>query len=299
MNSHARSIPFNRSFNGRKGELSKLSPLVRRMVAGNPGPMTFTGTCSYVVGHGEVAVIDPGPENPEHVAALLAALAGETVTAILVTHTHKDHSPGARALKAATGARILGCAPSRLSGSPIDDAHDFDYVPDRIMREGDAFETKHFSLVSIETPGHTKNHLSFALPRESALFSGDHVMAWSTSVVAPPDGVMREYMASLEKLLARNETMYWPGHGGPVKEPRDFVRAVLRHRREREEAVLARIKAGDTTIAAIVGNVYEDLHPALTGAAACSVLAHIEDLVERGIVRPEGALTVGGFYRPA
>src|ERR1700730_2569206 len=188
-------ISFDRSFFGAPGELIALSPLIRRMVAPNPGPMTFVGTCTYVVGQDEVAIIDPGPDSPEHIAALLEALRGETIKTILVTHTHKDHSPAARALKAATGARIVGCAPSNSSGSPIDAAHDFEYEPDAVMRDGDAIEAENFSLLCIETPGHTQNHLNFVLPQESALFSGDHVMAWSTSVVAPPDGAMRHYLA--------------------------------------------------------------------------------------------------------
>jgi glyoxylase-like metal-dependent hydrolase (beta-lactamase superfamily II) len=296
-------ISFDRSFDGGLGELVQLSPLVRRMVAGNAGPMTFTGTCTYVVGTGEVAVIDPGPDRPDHIAALLAALRGETITTILVTHTHKDHSPGARALKAATGARIVGCAPYHFPrqtiGNAVYAANDFDYAPDVILHDGDAIEGKNFSLVCVETPGHAMNHQAVALPQESALFSGDHVMAWSTSVVAPLNGAMRHYMASLEKLLARDEKIYWPGHGGPVKEPRRFVRALLQHRRARETAILSRIEAGDSTIPAIVANDYEGLDPALANAAASSVRAHIEDLVERGLVGTEGAGPLGALYRPA
>jgi glyoxylase-like metal-dependent hydrolase (beta-lactamase superfamily II) len=292
------SISFDRSFIGKPGELVRLSPLVRRMVAPNPGPMTFLGTCTYVVGQGEVAIIDPGPDNKEHTAALLAALSGETVNAILVTHTHKDHSPAARALKAATGARIFGCASNNSSGSPVDAAHDFEYAPDGVLREGDATETKNFSLVCVETRGHTQNHLSFALPQEGALFSGDHVMAWATSIIAPPDGAMRLHMASLEKLLARNDRIYWPGHGGPVKEPHGYVQALIKRRHARENAILSCIKAGDVTIAAIVAHVYEGLDPALTPAAAYSVLAHIEDLVEQGHVKTEGPLALNGTFRP-
>jgi glyoxylase-like metal-dependent hydrolase (beta-lactamase superfamily II) len=168
-----------------------------------------------------------------------------------------------------------------------------------ILHEGDAIEGKNFSLVCIETPGHATNHRAFALPRESALFSGDHVMAWSTSVVAPPDGAMRPYMASLEKLLARDDKIYWPGHGGPVKAPQFFVRALIQHRRARETAILSRIEAGDSTILAIVANVYEGLDPALANAAAASVRAHIEDLVERGLVWTDGAMALGAIYRPA
>ena len=299
----AGKISFDRSFFGAPGELVRLSPLVRRIVASNAGPMTFTGTCTYVVGTGEVAIIDPGPDRPDHITALLTALHDETITAIYVTHTHKDHSPGARAIKAATGARILGCAPydftSRAAGNPIDAAHDSDYAPDTILRDGGAIEGKNFSLICVETPGHAMNHQAFALPQENALFSGDHVMAWSTSVVVPPDGAMRHYMASLTKLLTRADKIYWPGHGGPVKEPQSFVRALIRHRRGREKSILSRLNAGDTTVPLIVANVYKGLNPALTGAAALSVLAHLEDLVERGLVRMEGSAALGAIYRPA
>jgi glyoxylase-like metal-dependent hydrolase (beta-lactamase superfamily II) len=265
--------------------------------------MTFTGTCTYVVGFGEVAVIDPGPESPIHITALLDALRSETVTTILVTHTHKDHSAGARALKATTGARIIGCAPYQprtlATGTLADAAHDRDHAPDAILREGDAIETKDFSLVCVETPGHTRNHQSFALAQEKALFSGDHVMAWSTSVIAPPDGVMRDYMASLEKLLGRDDKIHWPGHGGPVKEPQSFLRTLIHHRRLREEAILARIRAGDRSLAAIAANVYQGLDPALEVAAAFSVLAHIEDLVARGVVDVEGKKLLSRLHDPA
>ena len=300
----AEDIPFNRAFEGAPGELVRLSPLVRRMVAGNPGPMTFTGTCSYVVGSGEVCVIDPGPDAQGHIAALLSALRNETITHILVTHTHRDHSPGSRALKAATGAKIIGCAPHVSARDPgagdtlrLDAANDLDYAPDAIMQDGDTLEGKGFTLTAVATPGHTMNHLSFALAQEDALFSGDHVMAWSTSVVAPPDGTMRHYMASLEKLRQREDRIYWPGHGGPVKEPRRFLRALAHHRRAREKSILSRIQSGDATIETIVANVYEGLDPALRGAAGLSVFAHLEDLVERGLVKTDEPLSLKATYR--
>jgi len=259
--------------------------------------MTFTGTCTYTVGQGEIAVIDPGPASEDHIAALLQALGAETITAILVTHTHADHSPAARALKAATGAKIIGCAPPQQSGTPIDAVHDLEYAPDQIMLEGDTFEAKRFSLQCVATPGHTQNHVCFALAQESALFMGDHVMAWSTSHVAPPDGVMHDYMASLEKLRQRDDKIFWPGHGGPVKNPRAYLGGLIRHRRERQEAILACIKAGHSAVPAIVTNVYEGLDPRLAPAAAYSVLAHLEDLVGEGLVRSGGAVTLGSdFY---
>ena len=295
---------FDRAFAGAPGELVRLSPLVRRMAAGNPGPMTFTGTCTYVVGAGEVAVIDPGPDRKEHIDALLRALRGEAVAAILVTHTHKDHSPGARALKAATGAPIIGCAPpaperAESAGVGPDGPHDDAHAPDSLLLEGEAFETRNFALVCVETPGHTANHLAFCLPQERALFSGDHVMAWSTSLVTPPDGSMRAYMASLEKLRQRDDAIYWPGHGGPVLEPQRYVRALADHRRQRERAILARLAAGDETIEAIVAHVYEGLSPALRGAASLSVLAHLQDLTERGLAAADGPLGLGAQYHLA
>ncbi len=296
-------LAFDRSFAGAPGEFVRVSPLVRRMTAGNPGPMTFTGTCTYVVGAGEVAVIDPGPDRKEHIDALLESLRGEAIAAILVTHTHKDHSPGARALKAATGAPIIGCAPyappAKTGAAPLEGPHDKAHAPDSILREGDAFEARNFALVCVETPGHTANHLAFYLPQEQALFSGDHVMAWSTSLVTPPDGAMRDYMASLEKLRRRDDRIYWPGHGGPVLEPQRYVRALANHRRLRERAILSRLAAGDATIEAIVAHVYEGLSPGLRAAACLSVLAHLQDLVERGLVATDGPAALDGHYRPA
>ncbi len=306
MNPQAANEPlaFDRSFEGAPGELVRLSPLVRRMVAGNAGPMTFTGTCTYVIGTGRVAVVDPGPEATGHIAALVEALRGETITAILVTHTHKDHSPGARLLKLATGASIHGCPPYTLTAGDtsdmafrLDAAHDLDYAPDIVMHDGDTIEGQGFTLACVETPGHTTNHRTFALPREQALFSGDHVMAWSTSVVAPPDGSMRAYMRSLDKLRLRDDIIYWPGHGGPVRDPQRYVAALARHRCNREAAILACVSTGIARIDAIVADVYPDLDPALRPAAAFSVLAHLESLVERGLVVTDGNPTLGAGFR--
>ena len=289
-------LPLSTEFDGEAGRLVTLSPLVRRLTAPNPGPMTFKGTNTYVVGHGDVTVIDPGPALPGHVATLLAALRGERVARILVTHTHRDHSPAARLLKAETGAPIVGCAPHQPFRAPHADeidrvvaGNDLDYVPDRILADGERVEGEGYTLQAVSTPGHTMNHLAFTLPQERALFSGDHVMAWSTTVVAPPGGSMAAYMASLDKLRLRDETLYWPGHGGPVREPARFVRALQHHRRQRERSILARLEAGDTTIEAIVAATYEGLDPRLARAAGVSVLAHLEDLCARGLVAAEGA----------
>lgn len=290
------------------GVLVEVAPGVRRIVCPNPGPFTFTGTCTYVVGRGRVAVIDPGPESPEHRATLLGALDGETISHIVVTHTHRDHSPGARALKAATGAPIWGCGPHRAARPPaegearLDMGGDPDHRPDREMADGEVLAGEGWRLVALATPGHTANHLAFACQFDGraadALFSGDHVMGWSTTVVAPPDGSMRDYMASLDRLRDRPESLFLPGHGGPVREPARFVRALGHHRRQREGAILARVAAGDRTIPAIVAAIYQGLAPALTGAAALSVLAHLEDLVERGLVASAGPPTLAAAYRP-
>jgi glyoxylase-like metal-dependent hydrolase (beta-lactamase superfamily II) len=284
-------IEFDRTGTTPAGEIARLSPLVRRVIAGNAGPMTFTGTCSYIVGAGTVAIIDPGPDDPAHLARLLDAVRGETVSHIVVTHTHRDHSPNVPALKAATGARVVGCGPHRAARelalgeiNPLDAAADRDYAPDLAMRDGDTISGPGWHLSAIETPGHCANHVAFTLPEEATLFSGDHVMAWSTSIVAPPDGAMAAYMASIEKLRRMEHALYRPGHGGPVAEPQRFLRGLVQHRRQREAAVLSRLAAGDGTIAAMVPPIYQNLPVALHGAASLSVLAQLEDLVLRGLV---------------
>ena len=288
------------------GRLESLSPLVRRRICPNGGPFTASGTCSYVVGRGRVAVIDPGPSDAGHVEALLADLGSERIEAIVVTHTHRDHSPGARLLQGLTGAPIVGCGPHRAARElaenelpALDASADREHRPDRELADGESLHGEGWTLTAVATPGHTMNHLAFALPQENTLFSGDHVMAWSTSIVAPPDGSMRAYMASLDRLRARDETLYWPGHGGPVRDPRRFVRGLAAHRRQREAAIRARLVAGDEDIRAIVGAVYHGLSPKLLGAAALSVFAHLEDLVERGLVVTDGPPLLGGRFRPA
>ncbi len=285
------ALPLDRAFGAEPGQLERLSPLIRRLVAPNPGPLTFTGTCTYVVGHGAVAVVDPGPALPEHIEALLRGLGDERVAQILVTHTHRDHSPAATLLQGATGAPIVGCGPHVTARPPTaaEDAgvragNDLDYRPDRPLRHGEVLEGAGFALEAVATPGHTMNHLAFALREENALFSGDHVMAWSTTVIVPPSGSMRAYRASLDLLRERGETIYWPGHGGPVREPRRFLRALSHHRRQRDAAIVARLRSGDATIVAVVAAIYEGLDPRLTRAASLSVLAHLEDMVESGSV---------------
>ncbi len=303
MSNEDQDIPFDRRVPGAPDLLVRLTPLVRRIVAENPGPMTFTGTCTYVVGDGEVAVIDPGPDSPAHLAALLAALGTEKVRQILVTHTHRDHSAGAAALQMATGAEILGCAPYAAplpdSEPGTDAAHDRTYRPDVVLAEGDEISGPGYILEAVATPGHTANHLAFALPRERALFSGDHVMAWATSVIIPPDGKMSDYLASLAKLLDRDEAQYWPGHGGGIGEPQRMVRALINHRRLREAAILAELAKAPATIPTLVAAIYQGLDPRLVGAAGLSVLAHLEDLSQRGLVRAESGAGLTALYAPA
>ena len=297
---------FDLAFEAATGALVRVSPLVRRMVRPNPSPFTFRGTNTYVVGHGAVAVIDPGPDEPGAVETLLAALGGERVSHILVTHTHRDHSPAARPLAAATGAEIIGCAPHRPARdlaegetAKLDAANDPDHAPDRILADGESLAGEGFTLTALATPGHTINHLAFHLTQENALFSGDHVMAWSTSIVAPPDGSMAAYMASLEKLRGRGDALYWPGHGGPVKEPERYVRALIGHRRQREAGILARLAEAERTIPEIVELNYVGLDARLKGAAALSTFAHVEDLAQRGLVACDGPPTATARYRRA
>ena len=268
-----------------------LDPLVTRILAPNPSPFTYTGTQSYLVGTTELAVIDPGPDEPAHLEALIAAIAGRKVVAILCTHTHRDHSPAAAPLKALTGAPIIGCAPLSLAdaGPRADAAFDTSYVPDRVLTDGESVTGEGWTLTAVATPGHTSNHLCFALAESGALFSGDHVMGWSTTVVAPPDGDMAAYMASLDKLMGRSEDrIYFPAHGEPVQKPHRFVRGLIGHRKQREGQILRLLKAGTGAVPELVGRMYAGLDPRLNGAAGRSVLAHLIDLRDRGLVIEEG-----------
>ncbi len=298
----APTIPFVHAITPRHGTAVRLSPLVRRVVAPNPGPFTFTGTGTYLVGRGRVAVIDPGPDLPAHVDAILAATAGETITRILVTHTHRDHSAAAARLAAATGAPTCGYGPhgsgrKRRDGDAPDDdtalveeGADRDFVPDITLRDGDLIADEGWRLEALWTPGHTSNHLCFALDAERALFTGDHVMGWSTSVIVPPDGDMAAYLAALERLHRRDDAILWPTHGPPIRAPRRFLDALIAHRHAREAAIEAAVRAGRSRLAEIVSAVYADTPKALHEAAACSVLAHLIHLAERGRLRIDGAI---------
>jgi glyoxylase-like metal-dependent hydrolase (beta-lactamase superfamily II) len=302
----ATDIPFRRDFNFEYASAQPLSPLIRRVVAHNPGPFTFTGTGTYIVGRDKLAVIDPGPDLAAHVDALLAAVAGQTVTHILITHTHLDHSPAAAALKRATGARTYGFGPHGSGGAEdragvggvTEEGGDHAFVPDVTVRDGDRIDGDGWTMEVVETPGHTSNHVCYGLAEEKTLFTGDHVMGWSTSVIAPPDGDMSAYMRSLTKLLSREDALFWPTHGPSIDDPKPFVSAFIAHRRERSETILHRIKEGDDTIEAIVRQVYVGLDPRLFGAAGRSVLAHLIELVETGRIHSDGPPRLDGRFRP-
>lgn len=286
------------------GLSEQCEPLVRRVLAPNASHYTYTGTQTYIVGAGaEVAVIDPGPagtgvaghadtHGEGHVAAILAAVGSARIAAIMCTHTHRDHSPAAAELKALTGAPIIGCAPLAMDddGPRADAAFDPDYAPDRVLADGERLSGEGWTIEAVATPGHTSNHLCYSVVESGALFTGDHVMAWSTSVVSPPDGDMAAYMASLDKLYAREDTVYYPAHGPAVTKPRQLVRGMLGHRRQREAQILRLLDQGPHVIPDMVTAMYKGLDPRLTGAAGRSVLAHLIDLRNRGRVTNEGDL---------
>ena len=264
--------------------LEQLEPGIARVLAHNPSAFTYCGTQTYLIGAREVAVIDPGPALREHVDALVEAIAGRPVVAIMCTHTHRDHSPAARPLAERTGAPIVGCAPLALEsvGPRADAAFDGDYVPDRVLGDGDAIQVNGDAVTAVATPGHTSNHLCFAY--RGALFSGDHVMGWSTTVVVPPDGEMADYMASLDKLRQRSERIYYPAHGPAVTNPGQYVRHLMGHRMQREKQILRLVGEQPRAVPAIVGEAYPGLDPRLVAAAGGSVLAHLVDLERRGLV---------------
>jgi glyoxylase-like metal-dependent hydrolase (beta-lactamase superfamily II) len=284
------AIAFDRSFTAPYGEAMRLSAAIQRVLAQNPGPFTFTGTGVYIVGAREVAVIDPGPLLPEHLDALRRALSGLKLTHILVTHTHLDHSPAAAVLKQWTGAAIYAFGPHPAADDDgVEDGGDRDFVPDVRVRDGDVIETGGLTFDCIHSPGHASNHMCYALREEKALFTGDHVMGWSTSVVVPPDGDMAAYMASLGKLIARNDRILYPTHGAPIKRPRAFLEGYLAHRLEREMQITICLRKGVCTIPEIVARIYADVDRCLHPAAALTVMAHLMKLKQEGQVKADGA----------
>lgn len=297
-------IPFNRNFPLAPGVSDEVVRGVRRVLCNNPSPFTFSGTVSYIVGRGNVAIVDPGPDDEAHANALLDAVRGETVTHILVTHTHRDHSPNAARIKAATGATIYAEGPHRNSRAiyasetrSSESGGDWDFRPDVMLRDGELVKGDGWTLEAIATPGHTANHMAFAWPDRKLMFIGDHVMGWSTSIVAPPDGSMVDYVESLEKLTRRDEQLYFSGHGPEIPDAVRFVKFLIRHRKAREASILHRLSKGEADIPTIVRASYIGIDPRLMGAAGYSVLAHLEDLVARDIVATDGDPTIGGTYR--
>jgi glyoxylase-like metal-dependent hydrolase (beta-lactamase superfamily II) len=299
-------VPFNRNFPLPPAVVEEARPGVRRILCNNPSPFTFTGTVSYIVGRGKVAIIDPGPADRAHAGALLDAVRGETVTHILVTHTHRDHSMNVAPIKAATGATVYAEGRHRASRPRFEsEKHnpesgaDRDFRPDVEVRDGEVIEGEGWKLETVATPGHTANHLAFAWTERKMTFVGDHVMGWSTSIVAPPDGSMVDYMASLERLTTRSEDLYFSGHGPEIPDGPRYVRFLIRHRQAREASIRHRLSKGEADIPTIVRAVYIGIDPRLTTAAGYSVLAHLEDLVGRGIVTTDGDPVIDGTYRLA
>lgn len=287
-------MQFDRSLTILAGVPARLSPRVTRVLAPNPSPFTFKGTGVYLVEDGDsVIAIDPGPDMPEHIDALKHAIGTRRLSHILITHTHRDHSPASRALKAWSGARVYAAAPAPHAAATegqVDEAHDHAFVPDVIVKDGEVIA----GLTCIATPGHTANHMCFALESEKALFSGDHVMGWSTSVIAPPDGNMAAYLESLERLLTRDDEIYYPTHGSPIADPQGWLRDLIAHRHERAAQVAAAVTAGSDTVEAIAAQLYPDLDPALRGAAKAQVKAHLDLLESQGRVTRDGVR-----YRPS
>lgn len=296
---------FSRDFVPAHGEPVPVAPGITRITVNNPSPFTFHGTNTYIVGDRSVCVVDPGPEDEAHFEALMRALEGREVTHIAVTHTHRDHSPLARRLKDATGAATVAQGPHRAARplhdgetNPFGESADMDFVPDIALDHGARIEGDGWALTALFTPGHAANHVAFAVGDDGIVLSGDHVMAWSTSIVAPPDGSMADYMASLERLIEREDNLLLPGHGGPVKNPQEHLRDLKEHRLARERAILDRLRQGDRSIDELVKAIYRDTDPAMHAAAGLSVMAHIEHLVDRKLVATDGAPSIGGIFRP-
>ena len=294
------STKFNKQFNCNYGIIERLTPLVRRIVAPNPGPFTFKGTGTYIIGKGEVAVIDPGPALEQHVEALLSGLEGEKITHQLITHTHLDHSPAAKLLKERTGALTYGYGPHGSGkferGVKVEEGGDLEFTPDVFVSHGDLIEGLNWSFECLHTPGHTSNHICYAFKEENSLFPGDHVMGWSTTVISPPDGDMHAYIQSLRTLITRDENTYYPTHGAPIENPMSFVRGLISHRKMREGQIVSLLKKSDTTIPNMVNKMYKELDKRLIPAAQRSVFAHIIDLSERGKISCEGNLAIDNVY---
>ncbi|MER8710047.1 MBL fold metallo-hydrolase [Mesorhizobium sp. M1088] len=300
------TLKFDTRFEPSYGKGVIVAPGIQRVTAPNPSPFTFHGTNSYIVGRETLAVIDPGPDDEAHLRTLLEAIGTRPVSHIFISHTHRDHSPLAPRLKQHTGAVVLAEGRHRPARplhtgevNPLDASADIEFVPDVALPDDMVIDGDGWAIRTVLTPGHTANHAAFALEGTGILFSADHVMAWATTIVAPPDGAMAEYMTSLDWLIERDDRLLLPGHGGPVTEPRSFMRGLKTHRKMRECAILERINSGDRAIKDMVEAIYRDTDPRLHGAAGLSVLAHLEDLVARGLVHTDGAPAIDGIYSPA
>ncbi|MER8436296.1 MBL fold metallo-hydrolase [Mesorhizobium sp. M1312] len=298
------ALKFDIDFDPFYGQGASVAPDVLRITAKNPGPFTFYGTNSYIVGRKTLAVIDPGPDDDAHLKTLLEVIGDRPVSHIFVSHTHRDHSPLAARLKQRTGAIVLAEGPHRPARplrigevNPLDASADTAFYPDIVLPDDTMVDGDGWAIRTVLTPGHTANHAAFALEGTGVLFSADHVMGWATSIVAPPDGAMADYMASLDRLIERDDRLLLPGHGGPVTAPRCFMRELKTHRRMREQAILERLRGGDCTIKEMVAAIYRDTDPRLHGAAGLSVLAHLEDLVARGLVTTDGDPAIDGIFR--
>lgn len=335
------AIPYLTDIDPAYGQVVQLSPLVRRVVCNNPGRFTFTGTGTYIIGRGQVAVVDPGPDDDDHVAALLAAVSGEEVSHIVITHTHNDHSPAAHALQTATGAPMYGFGPhpvadeasiaaatpttwddlkptpeeleelkksmpkaKKKKAKDLEEAHaeqdepgDMAFTPDVETNHGDVITGGTFTLEALHTPGHISNHLCFGLREEEALFTGDHVMGWSTSVIPPPDGSLTDYMTSLDLLFDRTDRTYYPTHGPPIPKPVEFARALKAHREDRTRQILDCLADGPKTIPDMVNAMYTETPHILYMAAGQSVLSHLFQLAETGRITTEGDVTADAVYR--
>lgn len=293
------TIPFQRQFEFRYGVAETVSPLVRRLVAHNPSAFTWHGTNTYIIGRGHVTVLDPGPLLAGHIDAIRTALQGETIDYLLVTHTHRDHSPACRPLAAISGAPGAGFGPHGDGRGEVEEGADHEFIPDIRLVDGDRLSGDGWTLECVHTPGHTSNHLCYALHEEQALFTGDHIMAWSTSVIAPPDGDLGEYLASLDRLLARPERRYWPAHGPAIDQPIAFVEGFIEHRQARLREILDGLQRGLDTIPLLVDANYPQLAPALRPAAARSTLASLLYLRRQGQVSCDLEPGLASRYYPA
>lgn len=297
------ALPVDREYDPRYAEVVEISPLIRRVLARNPSPFTFHGTGTYLIGRGKVAVVDPGPLLDEHLAALQRTLHGETITHILITHTHSDHSPAAAPLKAVCGAPTYGFGPhgagKRLAGVNVEAGGDMDFQADIEVRDGDVLAGDGWQVECVYTPGHTSNHICFGLREEQALFTGDHVMGWSTTVIIPPDGDMGQYFASLQRLQSRGDRRYYPTHGNPIQAPQAFVTQLIAHRRAREDQIAACLAREITLVPAMVAVIYSEIDARMHPAAALSISAHLAHMVANGRVTMAANDAAAGAYRLA